>query len=226
MTKKVIIYARVSTKSQDTQMQLLKLKEYAKNHNLDVVAILEDVWSGKNTGRPNYKQLLQEIHIKSFDILLIWKLDRLSRSLKDLIELWERLNHKWINLVSYDGSIDTTTPTGKMIFNIMWVFAEFQRNLIVENVKAWLEKAKSNWKKLGRPKTNDKVFTQKVLQEAISLKNQWMSYRKIALELNISDYSTLSKRVKKYQLDIENWLSTQTFMTSLLNSSQKLQINY
>lgn len=180
-------------------MQLLKLQEYAKNHQFDVIAVLEDVWTWKNTKRPNYQQLLQEIHLKNFDVLLVWKLDRLSRSLKDLIELWELLNHKWINLIAYDGSIDTTTSTWKMIFNIMGVFAEFQRNLIVENVKAWLEKAKANWKKLGRPKTSDKIFTPKVLEEAISLKSQWLSYRKIAQELNIKDYPSLAKRVKQHQ---------------------------
>ena len=90
----------------------------------------------------------------------------------------------------------------------MWVFAEFQRNLIVENVKAWIQKAKSKWVIFGRPKINDKVFTQKVLQEAVSLKNQWLSYRKIAQKLNIKDYSTLSKRVKKYHLEVKDWKST------------------
>ena len=78
----------------------------------------------------------------------------------------------------------------------MGVFAEFQRNLIVENVKAGLQKSKESWKKLGRPKTSDKVFTSEVLQEAISLQNQGLGYRKIAKELNIKDYSTLAKRMK------------------------------
>ena len=202
--KKIIIYARVSTKNQDTQSQLLKLKEYCRNHNYKIVEILEDIWTWKNTKRANYQKLLTEIHLKSFDILLVWKLDRLSRSLKDLIILWELLNNKWINLVTYDNSIDTTTTAWKMMFQILGIFAEFQRNIIVENIKAWLEKAKSKWIKCGRPNISDKKYNSKLLDEAISLQNQWLSYRKIATALNIKDYSTLSKKMKLYKEKINN----------------------
>jgi len=204
MTKRVIIYARVSTKNQDTDAQLLKLKEYCKNHNYQVVQILEDIWTGKNTKRSNYQKLLNEIHLKSFDILLVWKLDRLSRSLKDLIELWERLNQKDINLVTHDGSIDTTSAWWKLLFNMLWVFAEFQRSLIVENIKMGLEKAKSKWIKLWRKSTINQKYNTKLLSEALTLQTQWMSYRKIANTLNIKDYSTLSKQMKKHKEKIKN----------------------
>jgi len=202
--KKVIIYARVSTKNQDTDAQLLKLKEYCKNHNYQVVQILEDIWTGKNTKRSNYQKLLNEIHLKSFDILLVWKLDRLSRSLKDLIELWERLNQKDINLVSHDSSIDTTSSWWQLLFNMLWVFAEFQRSLIVENIKMGLEKAKSKWIKLWRKSTINQKYNTKLLNEALTLQTQWMSYRKIANILNIKDYSTLSKQMKKHKEKIKN----------------------
>lgn len=202
--KKVIIYARVSTKNQDTQSQLLKLQQYCKNHDYNVVEILEDVWSWKTDKRENYQKLLQQIHLKSFNILLVWKLDRLSRSLKDLINLWELLNNKWINLVTYDNSIDTTTAWWKLLFNMLWVFAEFQRWLIVDNIKAWLEKAKKRWVKFGRPKTSHKIYNEKLLQEAISLQEQWLSYRKIGTVLNIKDYSTLSVKMKEFKIKIVN----------------------
>lgn len=197
--KKVIIYARVSTSNQDTQSQLLKLKEFCKNHNYEIVEILEDIWSWKNTKRENYQILIDKIHKKSFDILLVWKLDRLSRSLKDLIDIWEKLNHKSIDLVTYDNSIDTTTPWGKMMFQILWVFAEFQRALITQNIKAWLQKAKQKWIKCGRPVSSHKTYNTKLLTKAFKLKKEWLSYRKIADELNIKDHSTLYIKMKEFK---------------------------
>ena len=163
--KKVIIYTRVSTKDQTTESQLLKLDEYCKNHDYLVVAKFEDTGTGKNTKRPNYQKLLNEIHLKSFDILLVWKLDRLSRSLQDLINLGELLKSKNIDLVSYDGAIDTSSPMGKMAYQIIGVFAEFQRNLIVENVKIGMEKAKAKGVKIGRPKKEK--FNRKTLEIAL-----------------------------------------------------------
>ena len=168
--KKIIIYTRVSTKDQNTESQILKLKEYCKNHNYQVVAIFEDTGTGKNTKRENYQKLLNEIHLKSFDILLIWKLDRLSRSLEDLLKISELLNSKNIDLVSYDGAIDTSSPMGKMIYQIMGVFAEFQRNLIVENVKAGMERAKAKGIKIGRTSTAKEKLNNKTLEIALSMK--------------------------------------------------------
>ena len=199
--KKVIIYTRVSTKDQTTESQLLKLNEYCKNHDYKVVAKYEDTGTGKNTKRPNYQKLLKEIHLKSFDILLVWKLDRLSRSLQDLVNLGELLNSKNIDLVTYDNTIDTTSPTGKLMFQIMGAFAEFNRNLIAENVKAGMEKAKAKGVKVGRPRK----ISKKTLELAYSLRHtQNMSYRKIATELNIKNHSTLSKALIKYEEDIKN----------------------
>ena len=87
---------------------------------------------------------------------------------------------------------------------MLWVFAEFQRWLVSDNIRAWIEKAKAKWIKCGRRNTTDKLYNSKLLDEAISLQNQWLSYRKIATALNIKDYSTLSKRVKIYKTKIEN----------------------
>ena len=201
--KKVIIYTRVSTKDQSTESQLLKLKEYCKNHNYLVVAIYEDIGTGRNTKRENYQKLLNEIHLRSFDILLIWKLDRLSRSLEDLLKIGELLNSKNIDLVSYDGSIDTSSPMGKMIYQIMGVFAEFQRNLIVENVKMGMEKAKSKGVKIGRPATAKEKLNNKTLEMALSMKRQGLSIRKIAKELNLKTHSNLFTELKKFEEEQE-----------------------
>jgi len=203
-SKKILIYARVSTKNQDTVSQLLKLQEYCKNHNYEIVKIFEDTGSWKNDKRVNYQKLLNEIHLKSFDILLVWKLDRLSRSLKDLIDLWDLLNNKWIHLVTYDNAIDTTTPWWKLLFQMLGVFAEFQRWIIIDNIKSWIQNAKAKWIHCWRKNTTDKIYNSQLLNEALSLKSQWLSYRKVAINLNIKDYSTLSKRMKQHQKKINN----------------------
>jgi DNA invertase Pin-like site-specific DNA recombinase len=127
---------------------------------------------------------------------LVWKLDRLSRSLKDLIDLWEKLNHKKIDLITHDSSIDTTTPWWKMMFQILGVFSEFNRALIVQNVKAWIQKAKEKWVHVWRPKTTHKIYTPTLLKKALQLKREWLSYRKIANQLNIENYSRLAKEMK------------------------------
>jgi DNA invertase Pin-like site-specific DNA recombinase len=194
--KKVIIYTRVSTKSQNLESQKEKLIELSKNHNYKIVAMFDDVGSGKSLSRDGYNSLLREIHLRSFDILLIWKLDRLSRSLKDLVQIGELLGAKSIDLVSYDGSIDTTTPQGRVMFQMMGVFAEFQRSLIVENVKSGLARAKANGKKLGRPKREE--YTPEVLERAISLQSEGLGLRKIVKKLGLSSHSTLSNKLREY----------------------------
>jgi|SaaInlStandDraft_7_1057024.scaffolds.fasta_scaffold87457_1 DNA invertase Pin-like site-specific DNA recombinase len=196
---KIIIYTRVSTKNQDIEMQISKLKEYCKNHNYEIINIFQDVGTGKNIKRNQYQDLLKEIHLRSFDTLLIWKLDRLSRSLKDLLEIGELLNSKNINLISYDGAIDTTSPQGKMMFQMMGIFAEFQRNLIIDNVKAGLDRAKQKGVKLGRPRTADKKYSKEILDNTISMQKQGYSIRKISKLLNLNDSSTLSKKLKEYK---------------------------
>ncbi len=203
--KKIIIYTRVSTKDQTTESQILKLDEYCKNHDYKVVAKYEDIGTGKNTKRPNYQKLLNDIHLKSFDILLVWKLDRLSRSLQDLMNLGELLKVKEIDLITYDNAIDTTSPTGKLMFQVMGAFAEFNRNLIAENVKAGMEKARAKGVKVGRPQTQQKKLTKKVLEVAYSMKTaQKMSYRDIAKELNIKNHSSLYQALKKYEENLKS----------------------
>lgn len=197
--KKVIIYTRVSTKDQSTESQLLKLKGYCKNHNYLVVAIYEDIGTGRNTKRENYQKLLNDIHLKNFDILLVWKLVRLGRNTKELIEIGEKLNNKKIDLITYDGLIDTSTAVGKMFYQILAVIAEFEVDTIRENIKAGMEKAKSKGVNIGRPATAKEKLNNKTLQMALSMKKQGLSIRKIAKELNLKHHSTLFTELKKFE---------------------------
>ena len=121
---------------------------------------------------------------------MVWKLDRLSRSLKDLINTLDELGHLGIDFISYDNNLDTSTPTGKLVFQIVGSVAEFEKDIIRERVKAGLENAKRKGKRLGRPPISSATF-----QKAKILRAKELSFREIGRRLNI-DEGTFRKRYK------------------------------
>lgn len=125
---------------------------------------------------------MNEAKKRKFDVLLVWKLDRLSRSMKDLVMVLNELEGLGIDFVSYDNNLDTSTPTGKLVFHVIGAVAEFEKDIIKERVKAGLENAKRKGKKLGRPGVDDSV-----IEEAKALRGQGKSFRKIGKELGISE---------------------------------------
>jgi len=136
-------YARVSTNDQDTQLQLDALNSVGCNR------IYEEKQSGAKRDRPELQQCLKSL--REGDILIVWKLDRLGRSLQHLIDVVTDLENRQIGFQSLTENIDTTSPTGKLIFHIFGSLAEFERGLIRERVKAGLDAAKKKGKKFGRP---------------------------------------------------------------------------
>ena len=128
-------YARVSTKDQNLDMQIDALKNYGCEK------IHQETISGGNSKRPILEALLKDI--RSGDILVIWKLDRLGRNLKNLITIVNDLNDRKIGLISLNDPIDTTTAQGKLTFNIFASLAEFERDIIKERTKAGLDAARS-----------------------------------------------------------------------------------
>ena len=111
--KSVAIYARVSTERQTVDMQLAELREYIQRAGWKVYReFVDEGYTGKNTARPAFKEIMNEARRRKFDVLLVWKLDRLSRSLKDLISTLDELGHLDIDFISYDNKIDTSSPTG------------------------------------------------------------------------------------------------------------------
>ncbi len=143
-------YARVSTNDQDTQLQIDALKAIGCDR------IYQEKQSGTKKNRPELQQCLKSL--RDGDILIVWKLDRLGRSLQHLIEVVSELEGRQIGFQSLTENIDTTSPTGKLIFHIFGSLAEFERGLIRERVKAGLEVAKKRGKKFGRPDAlNDKA---------------------------------------------------------------------
>lgn len=193
--KSVALYARVSTDKQAVEMQTKELNTFVKNRGwLIFNTYIDQGYSGKNTKRPAYNQMMKDAYQKKFEVVLVWKLDRLSRSVKDLINTLDVLSSLGIDFVSYsDGEMDTTTPTGRLVFNVIAVIAEFEKEIIRERVKAGLNNAKSKGKRLGRP-----PIPYYIKNRAIELHNNNKSIREISkiLEISIGSVSSLIK-IKK-----------------------------
>lgn len=157
--KRVAIYLRVSTlKGQNTDNQRLVLEEIAKKSDWEIVGIYEDKASGAKgkESRPAYKKLQEDATRRKFDMVAAWSIDRLGRSLQELVGFLNEIQAIGIDLYLHQQAIDTTTPAGKLFFHISSAFAEFERSIIVERVNAGLARAKADGKTLGRPKVSDK----------------------------------------------------------------------
>jgi len=148
--KTLAIYTRVSTVNQTNQNQILSLKAYAEKLNVSFT-VFEEVESTRNT-RPIKKKLLNDLRKRKFDGVIVYKLDRWARSSRELILEVNELINKGIEFYSYSENIDFTSAAGKLHFNILSAFAEFERELIRQRTLEGLARAKSQGKKLGRPK--------------------------------------------------------------------------
>jgi DNA invertase Pin-like site-specific DNA recombinase len=148
---RIAIYTRVSTLEQSIEGQAHELKEYAKNRNWKVSRIYSDRVSGVKSSRPALDEMLLDAKKRKFDRLLVWRIDRLGRSVPHLLEVLETLRVLGIEFVSLSETIDTSTPTGKMVFTVLAAVAELERSITVERVRMGLENAKRRGVKLGRP---------------------------------------------------------------------------
>lgn len=181
-------YARVSTKDQNLDLQLDAL---SKAGCADTYIYREEV-SGALRERPQLKKLLEQV--REGDVVVIWKLDRLGRSLADLVQLVNEIQGKGAGLLSLQDSIDTTTPQGKLTFHLFAAIAEFERDLIRERTKAGLESARARGRRGGRPPGLSKEAQVKAAA-ASSLYQQKKSVAEICRTLSISK-KTLYKYLK------------------------------
>jgi len=155
--KRVAIYLRVSTAhGQNTDNQRLVLEEIARKSNWEIVGIYEDKASGAKgkESRPAYRRLQEDATRRKFDLVAAWSIDRLGRSLQELISFLNEIQALGVDLYLHQQAIDTTTPAGRLFFHVSSAFAEFERSIIVERVKAGLDRAKADGKTLGRPKVD------------------------------------------------------------------------
>jgi DNA invertase Pin-like site-specific DNA recombinase len=138
---KAAIYCRVSTEDQHTDKQEDICKEYCQKNNLEVYKVYKDIISGKETSRPAFNLLLEDMRNFKFNIIMVTKLDRLGRSLQHLLSLFDEFGKKKIEFIAVTQNIDTTTSSGKLQMQIMGAFAEFERNIISERTKEGMKKA-------------------------------------------------------------------------------------
>lgn len=152
--KRVAFYLRVSTHDQRTENQLRELTEVAGRAGWNVVATFTDTGISGAKGRkdrPGYDKLLKAITRREVDLVAAWSVDRLGRSLTDLLSFLGEIHAKGCDLYLHQQGLDTSTPAGRAMFQMMGVFAEFERAIIRERVVAGLARAKAEGKVLGRP---------------------------------------------------------------------------
>lgn len=161
---RVALYARVSTDKQSTENQLIELRQAAERMGWAVAAEFVDHGISGAKGRkdrPQLDALLKGVARKDFDVVASWSVDRLGRSLIDLVTLLQELHHTGVDLYLHQQGINTTSPAGKALFGMMGVFAEFERGMIQERVKAGMARAKAKGTKsgnaIGRPGVGDAV---------------------------------------------------------------------
>ncbi|MCP4651232.1 MAG: recombinase family protein [PVC group bacterium] len=146
----VAIYCRVSTRDQNPENQVIKLKDFAERNDY-AYDIFEERESSRKT-RPIKNELLQRLRNREYDSVLVWKLDRWARSIRELINEVMELHDKGINFISIQDNIDLSSANGKLQFHILSAFADFERNIISDRTLLGLERAKAEGKQLGRPK--------------------------------------------------------------------------
>lgn len=190
--KKVALYARVSTTDQTCENQLRELRSAALRHGWVIVREFVDQGISGAKGkedRPQFSALHQGIARKEFDMILSWSVDRLGRSLKDLVEFLSQIHAKGIGLYLHQQGLDTSTPAGKALFGMMGVFAEFERAMIAERVRAGVQRARANGQRLGRPPLSEAA--PKVYREINALRKQGMGMCAIARKLGVSSRTVM-----------------------------------
>lgn len=152
-------YARVSTHGQDLELQLKQIKEYAGFREIELVGIFQDKASGKNINREDFERMIKtlESNPQGVNAIIITKLDRVGRSLLNLINTAKWLESQQIGLISITNSIDTTTKEGRLFFYIMGALGEYERELIMERTQAGRNEAIKNGVKMGKPAKNISV---------------------------------------------------------------------
>ena len=150
---KAIGYARVSTNDQSLDVQIEQIKRYCDYRNIDMARIYADKATGANTDRPEFQEMLADIETNAHaaDVIIVWKLDRIGRSLKNLIEIVDLFKSKELGFVCINANIDTTSNEGRLFFHMMASFAEYERALINERTTLGREAALEKGVKFGRP---------------------------------------------------------------------------
>jgi len=198
---KVAIYARcsLSNGSQNPENQLYPLRDFAKARGWTIYKEYVDRISGLKEKRPALQEMLADVKRRNVDLVLVYKLDRLGRSLKHLIELVDDFSSLGVQFCSYTEGMDTTTSSGRLLFHVVGAIAAFERDLIAERTKAGLVRARRNGKVLGRPRGSKFDVT-----HALGLALSGKTTREIAKEMGASKSTVASHLSEKRSSDSSN----------------------
>ena len=170
---------RVSTLDQSCESQLEDLRRYASQRFGRCYEFVDEGVSGTQRRRPQLDALMNSAHKRLFDAVLVWKFDRFARSVKHLVDSLAEFRALGIDFVSYTEGVDTTTPTGQLLFHVVGAVAQFERDLIAERVRAGIAHARALGKRIVRPRSQ--INTEQVN----ALRHQGRSLRQIAQSLNV-----------------------------------------
>jgi DNA invertase Pin-like site-specific DNA recombinase len=195
---KVAIYSRCSTADQNVNLQLDELRDYCKRRQWDIFAEYTDEGiSGSKESRPALNRMLADAKRRRFDCVLVYRYDRAARSLRQLVNLLGEFESLGIAFVSLHEGVDTTTPSGRLVFGIFASIAEFERQLIIARTRSGIEAARRRGRILGRPRQSAAVD----LGMVKTLRQSGMSWDKIALQTRISR-ATLQRAVKSAEIGV------------------------
>lgn len=186
--KRVALYLRVSTSEQNTRNQRRELKAAAERHGWELVTVFEDAGISGGKGRaerPGLDALLKGVARREFDIVAAWSVDRLGRSLADLLDLLKEFHAKGVDLYLHQQGLDTSTPSGKAMFQMMGVFAEFERAMITERVFAGLARAREDGTELGRKRIEATVGGSKKVAAILKALKAGQGVRSVARSLGV-----------------------------------------
>lgn len=188
--KRAGIYVRVSTTEQDTGLQETELREYCERRGWESILYRDRGQSGAKQDRPALSSLLSDLRKRKLHVVLVWSLDRLARSLKQLLAISEECRSLGVDLVSLRQNIDTTLPAGRLMFQVLGAIGEFERELLRERVKAGMAQARRAGKRIGRPALRH--FGPGELQRIRLMRTQGASVRKLA-----KDFATTQWMIAK-----------------------------
>lgn len=191
--KRVALYARVSTldKGQDPETQLRPLREYADRRGFVMVAEYVDTASGTTEERTQYRALIGAARKRQIDVVLVWRYDRFARSTQALVNALKEFQSLGVDFISYQENIDTTTPTGELIFHVMASLAQFESSLISQRVRAGMARAKAQGKHIARP-----ALAELKQAEIGNLYAQGLSMNQISKQIGVA-YGTVYNYVQK-----------------------------
>jgi DNA invertase Pin-like site-specific DNA recombinase len=187
-TKKVVLYVRVSTDKQSVENQINELTSVAHRNGWEIVDTYSDAGISGAFGRdkrPAFDGLLKDANRKKFDGIMVWSIDRIGRSLQDLISFLDDVQSKDIDLYIHQQGLDSSTPTGRLMFSLVGSFAEYERTLIKERVRAGMERAKKSGTKSGRAIGRPSNVNDGTKSAVVELHKSGMSMNKICKTLSI-----------------------------------------